>query len=75
VWNERVGEPRAEVLNLGFPGTNFSRPVRDLPRLLETFRPDFTIIMVGVNDFWTLPFPTENSEPSRQSFLKRHSKR
>src|SRR5262245_14874294 len=53
LWNARVAAPKLEVLNLGFPGTNSSRLVRDVPRLLETLHPDVLILMVGVNDFWT----------------------
>lgn len=55
LWNERVGAPRIEVLNLGYPGTNSSRLRRDLPRMLDTFAPDVVIIMVGSNDYWTAP--------------------
>jgi lysophospholipase L1-like esterase len=75
LWNESVDSPKLEVLNLGFPGTNSSRLVRDLPRLLKTFRPDIVILMAGVNDFWTVPFPLENSPASAASrgFLERHS--
>jgi len=75
LWNEQIDSPKLEVLNLGFPGTNSSRLVRDLPRLLETFAPDILIIMVGVNDFWTVPFPLEDTQTARpeESFLKRHS--
>ena len=74
VWNRTVESFRIEVLNLGFPGSNSSRLVRDLPRLLETFRPDVTIIMIGVNDFWTLPFPIEAADRPRRGFVARHSK-
>ncbi len=74
MWNEEIGSPQIEVLNLGFPGTNSSRLVRDLPRLLETLRPDVTIIMVGVNDFWTLPFSTAEVQRPVESFWQRHSK-
>jgi lysophospholipase L1-like esterase len=75
LWNARVGAPKLEVLNLGFPGTNSSRLVRDLPRLLETLHPDILILMVGVNDFWTLPFPIDEAQEARpqRSFLERHS--
>lgn len=71
-WNERIEAPKLEVLNLGFPGTNSSRLVRDLPRLLETFEPDIVILLVGVNDFWTIPFPLDGERPSR-NFVQRHS--
>jgi len=75
LWNESIETPKLEVLNLGFPGTNSSRLVRDLPRLLETFEPDIVILMVGVNDFWTLPFPLDGKQETRprKSFLQQHS--
>ena len=56
------------------PGTNSSRLVRELPQILETFDPDTLIIMVGGNDFWTLPVPLDDTERSaEEGFLKRHS--
>lgn len=57
LWNESIGTPRIEVLNLGYPGTNSSRLRRDLPRMLETFRPEVVVVMVGSNDYWTAPVP------------------
>ncbi len=59
VWNERVGSPKVEVVNLGYPGTNSSRVARDLPRMIRTFEPDTVIVMIGVNDFWTVPVPVD----------------
>lgn len=75
LWNQRTLSPKLEVLNVGVPGTNSSRLVRELPQLLETLDPDTLIIMVGGNDFWTLPVPLEGSGASQPqaSFLKRHS--
>jgi lysophospholipase L1-like esterase len=75
LWNARVAAPKLEVLNLGYPGTNSSRLARDLPRLLEALRPDILILMVGVNDFWTVPFPLDEAQATRPkaSFLARHS--
>ena len=75
VWNERTPSPKLEVLNVGVPGTSSSRLVRELPQMLETFDPDTLIILVGGNDFWTLPVPLDETEASqpRESFLKRHS--
>ncbi len=75
LWNETVDHPKLEVMNLGFPGTNSSRVVRDLARLVDTFEPDLVIVMVGVNDFWTQPFETGDAQPrvSSRSFLERHS--
>jgi lysophospholipase L1-like esterase len=75
LWNARVAAPKLEVLNLGFPGTNSSRLVRDVPRMLETLRPDILILLVGVNDFWTVPFPLEEAAETRpkEGFIARHS--
>lgn len=73
LWNERIDSPKVEVLNLGFPGTNSSRLVRDLPHLLETLAPDVLILMIGVNDFWTTPFDEGTDRPT-PGFLERHSK-
>jgi len=81
-WNATVAPPRIRVFNLGYPGINSSRVLADFGRMLETFRPDFTIVMVGGNDFWTLPVdvPTE-SEPRKTGslgalvrFAKHHSR-
>jgi lysophospholipase L1-like esterase len=75
LWNARVAAPKLEVLNLGLPGTNSSRLVRDVPRMLETLHPDILILLVGVNDFWTVPFPLEEAKETRPKagFLARHS--
>jgi lysophospholipase L1-like esterase len=75
IWNERIATPKLEVLNFGVPGTNSSRLVSTLPELLETFAPDILIIMVGANDFWTLPIPLEDTPATQPQlgFLKRHS--
>jgi lysophospholipase L1-like esterase len=66
IWNQRIGKPEIEVLNLGFPGTNSSRLRRDLPRMLEVFEPDAVILMIGANDYWTMPVDYEvDSSASR----------
>ena len=75
VWNARVASPKLEVLNLGVPGTNSSRLVRELPEMLAAFSPDVLIIMIGVNDFWTQAVPTDDAAArwTLTGFLKRHS--
>jgi lysophospholipase L1-like esterase len=75
IWNQRTLSPKLEVLNVGVPGTSSSRLVRELPRMLETFDPDTLIVMVGGNDFWTLPVPLGDAPATGpgESFLKRHS--
>lgn len=57
LWNAVPERAPIEVLNLGYPGTNSSKLIHDLPRMLETLRPDIVIIMVGANDYWTAPVP------------------
>jgi lysophospholipase L1-like esterase len=75
VWNESIGSPALKVLNLGIPGTNSSRLVRDFSRLLEVFAPDVAIVLVGVNDFWTQPFPLDEAgEAGGPGSLRRHSR-
>jgi lysophospholipase L1-like esterase len=76
-WNETVTAPKIRVFNLGYPGTNSSRLLRDFDRMLATFRPDFTIVMVGVNDFWTTPVhPTQEPEQGNElvRFVERYSR-
>ena len=57
-WNEGDRAP-IEVLNLGYPGTNSSRLLGLFPGFLEAIAPDLVIVMIGVNDYWTEPVPTE----------------
>jgi lysophospholipase L1-like esterase len=74
LWNQRVETPKLEVLNLGVPGASSSRVLRELPRMLETFDPDILLVLIGGNDFWTLPTPLEDAAARpREGFLKRHS--
>jgi lysophospholipase L1-like esterase len=56
-WNEATPSRPIEVLNLGMPGNNSSRVRNALPRLLATHRPALVTLMVGVNDWWTVPEP------------------
>jgi lysophospholipase L1-like esterase len=58
LWNEAPSTMPIEVLNLGFPGTNSSRIVNALPEILATLHPDVVTLMVGGNDLWTVPEPT-----------------
>ncbi len=77
LWNETVAWPKVEVLNLGFPGTNSSKVLRDLPRMLETFEPEIVIVRIGLNDVWTSPFEFEPQPETRRStrgILERHSR-
>lgn len=53
LWNKNFESPKIEVINLGYPGTNSSVLLMNLPKLLDTFKPDIVTVMVGANDFWT----------------------
>jgi lysophospholipase L1-like esterase len=68
-------ERPVEVLNLGAPGLNSSRLLREFPGLLESLAPDLVIIMVGVNDLWTDPDAESSARPTTlRAFLTRHSR-
>lgn len=54
-WRPPPGEAGLEVVNLGFPGTNSTKVRNDLPRILRVLRPDVLLVMIGANDYWTLP--------------------
>src|SRR5512134_3800869 len=57
-------ERPVEVLNLGAPGLNSSRLLRQFPELLETLAPDLVVIMIGVNDMWTDPTAESTDRPT-----------
>jgi lysophospholipase L1-like esterase len=54
-WNAATPDRKIEVINLAFPGTTSSRVLKNLPAVLDTFRPDLVLVMVGVNDWWSPP--------------------
>jgi lysophospholipase L1-like esterase len=77
LWNARAPSEPLSVANAGFPGNNSSQAARDLPRLLDSVRPEVLIVMLGVNDFWTLPAEEDESLPSSsplRRLLERHSR-
>ncbi|MCB1615631.1 MAG: hypothetical protein KDI30_06430 [Pseudomonadales bacterium] len=61
-WNNQNPDHQIEVINLGFPGVNSSRILKNLPEVLKMFKPDLVTVMVGVNDFWTAPVDVEGVE-------------
>ncbi len=74
IWNAAPENPKVEVLNLSYPGANSSWLLRDFPRMLETFRPDLVIVLIGATDHWTVPLPSDpEQEWARRSFLEVHS--
>jgi len=76
-WNEAVQSPKVKVYNLGFPGTNSSNVRSDFVRMVDTFQPHVIVMMVGANDFWTVPkklaAPTDSAR-SVSEFVESHSR-
>jgi len=71
----RLPDRAVEVLNLGAPGLNSSRLLRQYPELLETLAPDLVIILVGVNDLWTDPKAESSARPTTlRDLVARHSR-
>jgi len=62
-WNTTHPEMPIEIINLGYPGTNSFRLLANLPDILDTFKPDLVLLMIGFNDFWT---PVEPSPKTPQ---------
>jgi lysophospholipase L1-like esterase len=54
-WNETLPDTPIQVINLGFPGTNSGRALHVLEAALPELAPEVVTVMVGVNDFWTMP--------------------
>jgi lysophospholipase L1-like esterase len=77
LWNASHERSPIEVLNLGYPGTNSSKLIHDLPRMLDTLRPDTVIMMIGANDYWTVPVPADAPAgigAQMRQFLERYSR-
>jgi lysophospholipase L1-like esterase len=55
LWNATPGNRQINVLNLGVPGTNSSTVVKNFDRMLRVFHPQLITVMIGANDFWTVP--------------------
>lgn len=74
-WNRRAAGSAVEVLNLGFPGTNSTKVRNELPRLLRVLRPDAVLVMIGANDYWTVPEATSDGALERLGdWAWRHSR-
>lgn len=75
IWNDGQ-RPPAQVLNLGYPGTNSSRLLGLYPEFIEAFDPDVALVMIGVNDFWTEPvaLPDEQEHTGLLAYVRRHSR-
>lgn len=58
LWLEDPGLPQIQMINLGFPGTNSTTVRNQLPALLERLKPERVLVLVGVNDIWTIHEPS-----------------
>jgi hypothetical protein len=72
-WDAEGTLAAAEIVNMGVPGTNSSRLRVAVDRILQLMHPGVVMIMIGVNDAWTVPVPLNNSE-SRVQWLWDHSR-
>lgn len=77
-WNAGPQATPVEVLNLGVPGANTSRVLRNLSPVVDATRPDVVLLMLGVNDYWTRPVPLDATDEAPQRsqaepWLLRHS--
>lgn len=69
------GTAPVTVLNLGVPGTNSSSLRQRLGEVIDTFQPDLLLVMVGANDFWTVPVAgSDAGEPTWRQRLWAHSR-
>lgn len=72
LWNAEGGEPRIEVVNLGYPSTNSSRLLANAGAILDAFAPHLVLVQVGANDFWTAPLAVEPDEAEGVFDLVKH---
>jgi lysophospholipase L1-like esterase len=74
LWNESHRNQPVEVLNMGYPGNSSSQVVGHLPEILATARPAIITVMIGVNDFWTVPLPVDDRTMALGNVLWRRSR-
>ncbi len=68
LWNSDPRRGSIEVVNLGFPGTNSSTVRKNLPGLIRQVRPDLVTVLIGTNDFWTVPEETLETDSVASGF-------
>src|SRR5262249_29617973 len=68
-WNGRHADQRVEVLNLGYPGNSSSGVLKSLPLLLDRFHPQVVMIMIGANDWWTVPVAADDAASAHEHAL------
>lgn len=56
----------AEVINLAYPGTNSTRIRNNIESMLDNVQPDFVLMLVGANDYWTTTFENQKKRDADQ---------
>lgn len=77
IWDTTAHERDIEVINVGFPGTNSSRVLSNIHSLLDTFKPDVIVLLVGINDYWTHPVSKSDTNQNTSAlidWLSNHSR-
>lgn len=69
------GYSGVEVVNLAYPGTNSYRVRHSIESMMEDVRPDYVILMLGANDYWTTPLDVaNNTEGALGHFVRKYSR-
>jgi lysophospholipase L1-like esterase len=63
LWNDDPSRPRVDIVNLGYPGNNSSVLRNRFVEVLSRFHPSTVMILIGANDFWTVPEPISGDPP------------
>jgi lysophospholipase L1-like esterase len=62
IWNGAAPAEPVEVLNFGVPGLNSSKLRQRFRTLLDEFRPDLVLVLVGSNDPVSVPAPLDDED-------------
>ncbi len=62
LWRDQGERPPLAVVNLGYPGMNSTLLASQFGRVLQELRPRVVTLMLGVNDFWTIPMPARGED-------------
>jgi lysophospholipase L1-like esterase len=67
------GFPDVEVVNLAYPGTNSHRVRYSIEAMMADVKPDYVIMMLGSNDYWTTPLDIQSDGESVVArFMRMH---
>jgi lysophospholipase L1-like esterase len=68
LWNARAISQPIETLNLAFPGQNSSGLLKNFRAMLWATRPDVVMVMIGANDYWSVPEPVDEQVRTADRF-------